>query len=58
LLYLGSLLFQFWNKVFQSLYLTTDHDGLYEKFGWDRIEDAYDPSGYVTKVYRKFLENI
>ncbi|SUP35874.1 acetyltransferase [Vibrio owensii] len=43
---------------FQSLYLTTDHDGLYEKFGWDRIEDAYDPSGYVTKVYRKSLENI
>ncbi|MBC7005490.1 GNAT family N-acetyltransferase [Photobacterium sp. BZF1] len=38
---------------YTHLYLTTDHDGLYEKFGWTRIEDAYQPSGEVTKVYRK-----
>jgi len=57
---LSETMFEYAFKVvksmgYRNLYLTTDHDGLYEKFGWIRIEDAYDPSGEVTRVYRKSL---
>ncbi|MDA0150681.1 GNAT family N-acetyltransferase, partial [Vibrio sp. LaRot3] len=50
-------MFEYARKIAQSMgyqhiYLTTDHDGLYEKFGWVQIENAYEPSGEVTKVYR------
>ncbi|TCS40187.1 GNAT family N-acetyltransferase [Reinekea marinisedimentorum] len=37
---------------FAHLYLTTDHDGLYEKFGWQRLEDGFAPSGERTRIYR------
>jgi GNAT superfamily N-acetyltransferase len=40
---------------FSTVYLTTDHDGYYEKYGWQRIEDGYDlftckPSRIYTKT--------
>jgi N-acetylglutamate synthase-like GNAT family acetyltransferase len=27
---------------FDRVYLTTDHDGYYEKYGWTRMEDGFD----------------
>jgi GNAT superfamily N-acetyltransferase len=36
---------------FQRLYLTTDHDGYYEKYGWRRIEDGYDRDGAACRIY-------
>ena len=38
---------------FSSLYLTTDHDGYYERYGWRRIEDGFEPSGKRTRIYEK-----
>ncbi len=43
---------------YKNLYLTTDHDGLYEKFGWQRIEDGYDPQGVVSKIYKIILSSL
>ncbi|CAM3623633.1 Acetyltransferase (GNAT) family protein [Vibrio aerogenes CECT 7868] len=37
---------------YQTMYLVTDHDGLYEKFGWTRIEDGYDLNGDATRIYK------
>lgn len=37
---------------FNTLYLTTDHNGYYEKYGWTRIEDGYDLNGSQTRIYR------
>jgi GNAT superfamily N-acetyltransferase len=37
---------------FSTLYLTTDHDGYYEKYGWARIEDGYDRDGEPCRIYR------
>lgn len=58
---LGYLLMQYLEKEalrigYQVLYLTTDHDGYYEKYGWIRIADAHEPDGAVTRVYMKNLE--
>ena len=36
---------------FPRLYLTTDHDGYYEKYGWKRIEDGYDRDGAACRIY-------
>ena len=37
---------------FGTLYLTTFHDNLYEKFGWERLEDGYEwDEGKVSKIY-------
>ncbi len=38
---------------FGEMYLTTDHDGYYEKFGWIRMEDGFDPSGERSRIYRR-----
>ena len=38
---------------FPWLYLTTDHDGYYEKYGWERIEDGYERDGSPARIYRK-----
>ena len=43
------------NAYFTALYLTTDHEGFYEKFGWERIEDSYDVSGEKTRIYRMHI---
>ena len=34
------------------LYLTTDHEGYYERCGWQRIEDARDLKGRPARIYR------
>jgi GNAT superfamily N-acetyltransferase len=40
---------------YNCVYLTTDHDGYYEKYGWTRMEDGYDWSGKPSRIYRKAL---
>lgn len=41
---------------FTAVYLTTDHDGYYERYGWTRIEDGIDLfSCKPTRIYRKNL---
>jgi GNAT superfamily N-acetyltransferase len=37
---------------YKAVYLTTDHDGYYERYGWERIEDAYNLFGEQGRVYR------
>ncbi|XZG70210.1 GNAT family N-acetyltransferase [Chitinibacteraceae bacterium HSL-7] len=38
---------------FDIAYLTTEHDGYYERYGWARMEDGYDLfSGEATRIYR------
>lgn len=38
---------------FAAAYINTDHDGYYERYGWQRIEDGYDLfSGQPTRIYR------
>lgn len=42
---------------FPVVYLTTDHDGYYERYGWIRIEDGIDLfSCKPTRIYKKILE--
>ena len=36
---------------YDKMFLTTDHDGLYEKFGWKRIEDGYNIFGECGRIY-------
>jgi len=36
---------------FNTVYLTTDHDSYYEKYGWQRMEDGYDFWGNSTRIY-------
>jgi len=39
---------------FDKVYLTTDHEYLYERFDWERIEDGIDLfSSEPTRIYRK-----
>ncbi len=37
---------------FTHVYLSTDHDGYYEKYGWERIDDAFEPTGASTRIYK------
>lgn len=37
---------------YKEVFLTTDHDNFYEKFGWARMEDGYGPDGQVSKIVR------
>lgn len=37
---------------YKTLYLTTDHDGYYEKYGWIRMEDGYEFNGDCTRIYK------
>ena len=41
------------NKGFENLYLCTDLEGYYEKYGWDYMKNAYIFNGDPTKVYVK-----
>lgn len=34
-----------------KVYLTTDHDGYYERYGWTRMEDGFDLSGNPGRIY-------
>lgn len=39
---------------FSKVYLTTDHDGYYEKYGWNRMQDGIDLfSCEATRIYYK-----
>ena len=38
---------------FDTLYLTTDHDGYYEKYGWKRIGDGYERDGASARIYAR-----
>ncbi len=39
---------------YRNTYLTTEHDGFYEKYGWERIEDGIDLfSCEKTRIYKK-----
>lgn len=39
---------------FEKVYLTTDLEDLYERFGWERIEDGVDLfSSEPSRIYRK-----
>ncbi|HNX75171.1 MAG TPA: GNAT family N-acetyltransferase [Candidatus Rifleibacterium sp.] len=41
---------------FADIYLTTDHDGYYERYGWQRIEDGIDLfSGQPSRIYTRHL---
>ena len=37
---------------YENVYLSTDHDGYYEKYGWERIDDAFEPTGAQTRIYK------
>ena len=41
------------NKGYDSLYLTTDLEGYYEKYGWTHSTEAIGLSGDSMKVYQK-----
>jgi GNAT superfamily N-acetyltransferase len=36
---------------FSKVYLCTDHDGYYEKYGWKHIGTGYHPWGENSKIY-------
>lgn len=40
---------------FSKIYLTTDHNGYYEKYGWIRKGHGYELSGEATRIYMKEL---
>jgi N-acetylglutamate synthase-like GNAT family acetyltransferase len=40
-------------KGYPRLYLTTDLEGYYEKYGWSHVSVAYGLSGGSVKVYEK-----
>lgn len=40
---------------FENLYLTTDLRGYYERYGWELLGMAYEPSGAETRIYKKIL---
>lgn len=57
---LGSLLLDHGLKEagkrgFNSLYLSTDLEGYYEKHGWQRSAETYGYSGESIKVYEKMI---
>lgn len=37
---------------YRELFLSTTHDGLYEKFGWSRMDDGYNSDGDRFRIYR------
>lgn len=55
---LGSLLLEHAGKEaekagFATIYLTTDHHGYYEKYGWNQIENGYERDGTPARIYSK-----
>lgn len=59
---LGSKLIQHalqsaYERGFENLYLCTDLDGYYEKYGWDYMTDGYTFDGHQTKIYVRNTTN-
>jgi len=57
---LGNYIMNFLEKEamkigFSCIYLTTNHNGYYEKYGWTRINDGFELSGEPTRIYKKIL---
>jgi len=53
---LGKLLLQHGVRVagglgYKTVYLTTDHDSYYERYGWIRMEDGYNLFGEKGRIY-------
>ena len=42
-------------KGYKKLYLYTDLEGYYEKYGWVYSDDGYTYRGIKTKIYEKYL---
>ena len=40
---------------FNKLYLSTDHIGYYEKYGWTYIGNGYHPWGDQSRIYELLL---
>ena len=40
-------------RGYKFLYLTSDLNGFYEKYGWEKIGVAYDPSGGCIPLFQK-----
>ena len=38
---------------FPVIYLNTSHDGYYEQYGWQRIEDGYFLNGSKVRIYKR-----
>ncbi|WP_423055741.1 GNAT family N-acetyltransferase [Bacillus atrophaeus] len=45
-------------KGFENLYLCTDLEGYYEKYGWVYIKNGYIFNGEPAKLYKKAVEPI
>ncbi|KEK23391.1 GNAT family N-acetyltransferase [Bacillus gaemokensis] len=43
-------------KGFEKLYLSTDLEGYYEKYGWSYLAEGYGVSGGSIKIYEKTVE--
>ena len=43
------------NNGYKSLYLATDHIGLYEKYGFDYVENRIDIYGEDSRIYKIVL---
>ncbi|MCF7793355.1 MAG: GNAT family N-acetyltransferase [Candidatus Cloacimonetes bacterium] len=43
---------------YKTIYLTTDHDGYYEKYGWTRIEDGFDLSAERSRIYKMDIQEL
>ncbi len=57
---LGNKLLMFAEKEakrvgYETLCLTTEHTSYYERYGWEYIGDGVEPSGDLTRIYRKNL---
>jgi hypothetical protein len=37
---------------YKEIFLTTDPNNFYEKFGWTKMDDGNSPDGQVSKIYR------
>jgi N-acetylglutamate synthase-like GNAT family acetyltransferase len=38
---------------YTSVYLTTDHIGYYERYGWEYIGNGFEPDGEAARIYKK-----
>jgi N-acetylglutamate synthase-like GNAT family acetyltransferase len=42
---------------YTNVYLTTDHIGYYERYGWAYIGNGFEPTGEATRIYKKSAEH-